>query len=158
MTFRDCESYVLLGMALVTGGCTAGRDDLPHDPAPRSREVVITTIPLLTKELTQIYPFLQRDFDKKGILQGKEVYSFEPSTITVALGDTLNFTFINPEDDPHSFVMKDFSVSLPPQTITHGTYVARSAGIFDFFCAIPAHLPMMRGQLVVLAPQHESRK
>jgi plastocyanin len=106
--------------------------------------------------MVQTYPFLKTDFDKKGILAGKEVYSFEPSTITVALGDTLHFTFINPEDDPHSFVMKDFSVSLPPQTITHGTYVARHAGIFDFVCAIPAHLPMMRGQLVVLSRQLKS--
>jgi len=67
--------------------------------------------------------------------------------------DTLNLTFINPEDDPHSFVLEDLSVAIPAQAVTHATYVARRAGIFDFVCDIPAHLPTMRGQLVVLRPE-----
>jgi plastocyanin len=112
--------------------------------------MVITTVPLLTKELAATYPFLKKDFASGGVLDGKEVYEFMPSTVTVAEGDTLHFTFINPEDDAHSFVMKDLAVTLPPQSTTHATYVAKTPGIFDFFCAIPAHLPMMRGQLVVL--------
>jgi plastocyanin len=104
----------------------------------------------MTKELAPTYPFLKKDFGKGGVLDGKEVYEFMPSTIAVTEGDTLQLTFINPEDDAHSFVMKDLAVSIPGQSVTHATYIARTAGIFDFVCAIPAHLPMMRGQLVVL--------
>lgn len=67
-------------------------------------------------------------------------------------GDTIHFTFINPEDDLHSFVMRDLVVQLPPQTSTKATYVARHAGIFGFVCSVATHLPMMTGQLVVQAP------
>jgi plastocyanin len=123
----------------------------------RTRDIVITTVPLLTKELAATYPFLRQDFAKGGVLDGKEVYEFMPSTITATVGDTLRLTFINPEDDAHSFVLQDFAVALPGQSVTHASYVARQAGIFEFVCAIPAHLPMMRGQLVVLRPESASR-
>ena len=119
---------------------------------PVSRAVTITTVPLLAKEQRATFPFLRSDFAKGGVLDGKEVYAFSPSTVTVVEADTIAFTFINPEDDVHSFVLPDFSVSLPPQRTTTATYVARHAGIYSFTCAIASHLPMMWGQLVVLAP------
>jgi plastocyanin len=118
---------------------------------PRVREVAITTVPLLVKEQQGTFPFLKEDFAKDGVLEGKEVYAFSPSTVTVVEGDTIRFTLINPEDDVHSFVLPDLAVSLPGQKITSATYVARHAGVFPFVCAIQAHLPMMSGQLVVLA-------
>jgi plastocyanin len=119
---------------------------------PRAREVTLTTVPLLVKESQALFPFLKPDFAKGGVLDGKEVYAFSPSTVTVVQGDTIRFTFINPEDDVHSFVLPDFAASLPGQSTTHATYVARRAGIYPFTCAIAAHLPMMWGQLVVLSP------
>jgi len=77
----------------------------------------------------------------------------------------VHFTLINPEDDEHafllpdctgddvgSFVPPDCGVDLPPQQVTHATYVARRAGIFPIFCKVTKHLPMMWGQLVVLSP------
>jgi len=78
------------------------------------------------------------------------VYAFDPNTITVMEGDTLHLTFVNPEDDEHAFAMRDLLVRLPAQAITKATYVAKAAGIYDFSCTIPAHTPMMRGQLIVL--------
>lgn len=148
------ERYLILMCVVGLTGCTRPtRSDASRAPRARSREVVITTVPLLTKELATTYQFLEKDFAKDGVLDGKEVYEFMPSTITVAQGDTLRLTFINPEDDPHSFVMSDLSVSIPGQSVAHATYFARRAGIFDFVCAIPAHMPMMRGQIVVLPPQ-----
>ena len=97
-----------------------------------------------------MFPFLGAAFAKGGALEGKEVYAFSPSTLTVVEGDTIHFTLINPEDDVHSFVLPDFAVSLPGNRTTQATYVARHAGIFPIVCAIQAHLPMMSGQLVVL--------
>jgi hypothetical protein len=41
---------------------------------------------------------------------------------------------------------------LPGQQVVHATYVASRSGIFPLLCNMPNHLPMMSGQLVVLAP------
>jgi plastocyanin len=104
------------------------------------------------KEQAKLFPFLPPAFAKGGVLEGKEVYAFSPSTITVVTGDTIHFTFVNPEDDEHSFVLPDLVVPLPGGKTTTATYVARRAGIYPILCAIQSHLPMMSGQLIVLAP------
>ena len=117
---------------------------------PRTRSLTVTTVPLLVKEERSVFPFLEPAFAKGGVLDGKEVYAFSPSTLTVVEGDTIHFTLINPEDDVHSFVLPDFAVSLPGNKTTEATYVAKRAGIFPILCAVQAHLPMMSGQLVVL--------
>lgn len=119
---------------------------------PQRRDIAVTTVPLLVKEEAKVLPFLPAAFGKGGALDGKEVYGFSPSTITVLEGDTIHFTFINPEDDLHSFVLPDFAVTLPGNTIVDTTYVAKRAGIYPFVCSVQSHLPMMHGQLVVLAP------
>jgi plastocyanin len=149
---RSIVGLTVLGITLGAGACTrraspttAGAAYIPH-----VRELTVTTVPLLVKEEQKLFPFLGADFAKGGVLDGKEVYAFSPSTLTVVVGDTVHFTFINPEDDVHSFVLPDLAVPLPPQKITHATYVAKHVGIFPFVCAVQAHLPMMSGQLVVL--------
>jgi plastocyanin len=111
----------------------------------------VTTVPLLVKEQRSTFPFLAAAFAKGGTLEGKEVYAFSPSTITVVEGDTIHLRLINPEDDVHSFVLPDFVVSLPSNRTTDTTYVAKHAGIFPIVCAVLSHLPMMSGQLVVLS-------
>ncbi len=135
------------GALVVAAAACAPRAPSYH---PRVRTLTVTTVPLLVKEQQSLYPFLGAAFAKGGSLEGKEVYAFSPSTLTVVEGDTLQLTLINPEDDVHSFVLPDFAVSLPGNTTTHATYVARRAGIFSIVCAVQAHLPMMSGQLVVL--------
>ena len=147
---RSTLVLAFVGAAFGAGACT--RRDAPTHASytPRVRELTVTTVPLLVKEEQKLFPFLGADFAKGGVLDGKEVYAFSPSTLTVVVGDTVHFTFINPEDDVHSFVLPDLAVSLAPQKITHATYVARRVGIFPFVCAVQAHLPMMSGQLVVL--------
>jgi uncharacterized cupredoxin-like copper-binding protein len=118
---------------------------------PRTRELTVTAVPLLTKELESTYQFLGPDFGRGGVLEGKEVYTFVPSSLTVVQGDTIHFTLINPEDDPHSFVLPGLSVTLRPQSRVLADYIARNAGVFEYVCDIPAHMPFMYGQLVVLA-------
>lgn len=145
-----------LAILLALGaGITECRAASPPVPVyrPRAREVTITTIPLLTREMQKVYPFLAGDFAPGGVLAGQEVYAFMPSTVTVIEGDTVRFRLINPEDDLHSFVLPPaLSVALPGQQTTTATYVAKEAGVFSFTCSIPAHLPEMWGQLVVLSP------
>jgi plastocyanin len=142
---------------VVLVGCSTAPPRAPIGYAPRSRSITITTVPLLVKEARKLYPFLESAFAKGGVLEGKEVYAFSPSTVTVVEGDTVHFTLINPEDDAHSFVLPDLVVSLPGGKATEATYVARRAGIYPIVCAVQSHLPMMSGQLVVLSPLAVSR-
>lgn len=117
---------------------------------PRTRSLTITTVPLLTKEMTAVYPFLKTDFADQGVLAGKEVYAFVPSTIVAYAGDTLELTFVNPEDDAHTFVLPDLAVALPGQSRKTVRYPVGAPGIYPFQCNIGAHAPMMNGQLLVL--------
>jgi plastocyanin len=141
----------ICSLAIVAAALACTRDSTAAHYRPRTRELTITAVPLLTKELQSTYPFLVQDFGRGGVLEGKEVYAFVPSSLTVIQGDTIHFTLINPEDDTHSFVLPGLSVSLRPQSKVLADYIARNAGVFEFVCDIPAHLPMMYGQLVVLA-------
>ena len=50
---------------------------------------MVTTVPLLVHEQRKTFPFLAAAFAKGGVLDGKEVYAFSPSTITVVEGDTI---------------------------------------------------------------------
>src|ERR1044072_5609060 len=63
---------------------------------PRARAVAIPPVPLLVKELAKPYPFLEKDFAPGGVLAGKEVFAFSPSTVTAVAGDTLHLMLINP--------------------------------------------------------------
>jgi hypothetical protein len=60
------------------------------------------------------------------------VYAFSPDHLTVYQGDTLDITIVNPEDDPHTFVLSDFNVNvlLPPQAATKVHFVANKVGVF----------------------------
>lgn len=119
---------------------------------PRVRDFTVTTVPLLVKEQRALYPFLARDFAPGGVLAGKEVYGFSPSTLAVVAGDTIHFTLVNPTDDPHTFVLPDTSIHLPAHQTVAATYVASRPGIFPIRCDVAEHAPMMWGQLIVLAP------
>jgi uncharacterized cupredoxin-like copper-binding protein len=147
-SFRRAAGLVVPFVAALAAGC-ASSPSLPRY-APQEREFVVTTVPLLTKELASTYPFLREDFAQGGVLEGKEIYAFVPSTLTAVEGDTLRFTFVNPEDDEHNFVLPGLTVELPGQSITRASWRADHAGIFAFLCTIPAHAPEMYGQIVVL--------
>jgi plastocyanin len=149
MRLRSClNCAAFLAASPLIAGC-ASKPQAPRH-TPQTRNVTVTAVPLLTKEMTGVYPFLATDFRKGGVLDGKEVYAFIPDNITVFEGDTVHFTLINPEDDAHSFVLATLRVSMPPQSTASATYVARQPGVFDYICEIPSHKPMMYGQLVVL--------
>lgn len=120
--------------------------------APQTRNITITTVPLLVKEIEGSLGFLSEDFAPGGVLEGKEVYAYSPSTIVVNQGDTLNLTVVNAEDDDHTLTIPDLGVNLilAPEAQTETTIVASEPGIYQFICEIPAHLPYMWGELVVL--------
>jgi len=145
---RRAYSAWLTGFVIGAVGCSGGRPAAVYHP--RTREVTVTTVPLLVREAKTVYPFLAESFAKGGVLDGKEVYGFSPSNLTAVEGDTIQFTFVNPEDDAHAFVLPDLVVPLPGQRTSTATYVARHPGVFTFRCSVVSHLPMMSGQLIVL--------
>ena len=151
---RRAMHFRRLLIAVITIAAACGRQAPVSQPAsyrPRTRDITVTTVPLLVKEQVAVFPFLKPAFAKGGVLDGKEVYAFVPSTITAVAGDTLRLTLVNPEDDEHSFVLPDFVVALHGGTITKATYVTKAAGIYPIVCAMANHMPMMSGQLVVLS-------
>ena len=74
-------------LALVTLACTPSTPASATVYRPRARDITVTTVPLLVREGQSIYPFLKSDFARGGVLDGKEVYAFVPSTLTVVEGD-----------------------------------------------------------------------
>jgi len=156
---RSAAHSYLVSAAIVSGvlvSC-ASPPAPAHTPyLPRTRAATITTVPFLVKEQTRTFPFLKRDFGRGGVLEGKEVYGYSPSTLVAYVGDTLSVTVVNPEDDVHDFEIDDpaeqTAVSLPPQATTRFTIMARAPGIYVFRCTIATHQPFMTGLLIVLDP------
>jgi plastocyanin len=140
----------ILWLLVACGGALPASSALPY--IPRTRTVTMITVPLLVKESANMFDFLHKDFAKGGVLDGKEVYAFSPDNVTVYQGDTLDITIVNPENDPHTFVLADFNmhVPLPPQATTKVRVVANKVGVFTFLCDIASHTPFMTGQLTVL--------
>jgi plastocyanin len=150
------HSLCALIASWLLGACVAPSPTVHSTYQPRTRPATITTVPLLVREQARTFPFLARDFAHGGVLDGKEVYGFSPSTLVAYVGDTLSVTVVNPEDDVHNFVIEDpaeqTAVSLAPQATTRLSIVARAVGIYTFRCTIVTHQPFMNGQLIVLTP------
>lgn len=65
---RKCWQALRMG-AIMLAICACSPSAAPRKMAkPESREIVITTVPLLTKEIAKIYPFPATDFRKGGVL------------------------------------------------------------------------------------------
>jgi heme/copper-type cytochrome/quinol oxidase subunit 2 len=126
---------------------------------PQTRAFVMTIVPYWVHEVTGAYDYLAPEFGKKGLLAGKEVWGFSPSTIAVYQGDTVNIDLYNPSSDPHTWSIPDLGVNAqigaPARTTV--SFVASKVGTFTFNCEIGEHFPFMTGQLLVLpasaAPQ-----
>jgi hypothetical protein len=136
--------------ALLGVGCAR---PAPAAYQPRLRAFTVTTVPLLIREQQELYGFLGRDFAPGGVLEGKEVYAFQPSTLVAYRGDTLVLRLVNPEDDLHTFVLDGHRpVQMAPQSTVADTVVASRTGLYRFVCDLPSHSPYMYGQLVILSP------
>jgi plastocyanin len=97
-------------------------------------------------------PYLSQEFASGGLLDGKEVFAFYPSTLVAYQGDTVKITLTNPSADDHTFTAPDLdvNVALKEQSSASTAFVASKSGVFAFVCSIPEHTPYMRGEVVVL--------
>ena len=154
------KKQVILGLAvaavltLFASACsnatTAANAAVGYDP--QAIKLSVTTVPLLVHEQTATFDWLDKAFKAGGALADHEVWGWSISTITAHEGDTLDLSFMNPSDDPHTFTVKELSVDIPIKSggASRGQFVASKAGIYTFYCSIPEHYPYMQGQLVVL--------
>lgn len=156
----------VIGLALLLVGCATPLVSAPLAPTatasthatvqttyqPQVRAFTVTAVPLLVHEEKGSMDYLPKDFVKGGLLDGKEVYGFYPSTLAVYQGDRVELTLVNPEDDSHTFTLTgvDLSVQMNAQSATKTSFVMTKAGIYPFVCAEPEHAPYMWGQLIVL--------
>ncbi len=126
---------------------------------PETKSFTLTTVPLLVHEQTTTFDYLKKDFSNKGMLAGKEVWGFSPSSLTVYQGDKVDLTLVNPSGDPHTFTISDlgFNLGVDAQAVSKGSFTASKVGVLPFVCMMDEHNPYMWGQLVVLpdsaAPQ-----
>jgi len=143
---------VVMGAVIATGAGVLARGSSSSSYTPQTRAYTITGVPVLVHEMQGTLDYLQKDFAPGGIFDGKEVYGFMPSTLTVYQGDTVNLTLVNPADDPHTFTISEFGVNaqMPGTSSTTTSFVASKAGIYTYTCDEAEHAPYMYGQLVVL--------
>ena len=118
----------------------------------QTRDFTVIGVPLLVHEQASMLDYLNADFAKGGLLDGKEVYGFLPSTLVVYQGDTVHLTLVNPADDDHTFTISELnlSVTMKGQSASPATFVASKVGVFSYVCAESEHMPFMWGQLIVL--------
>lgn len=149
---------LLIGLILFVVGCAAGLQvatlaQAPAAYAPQSRTFMVAAVPLQVHEMQGNMNYLTADFATGGVLDGKEVYGFYPSTLTIYAGDTVNLDLVNPADDSHTFTISDLNlnVEMKGKAATQTLFVASKPGVYQFVCAEAEHAPYMWGQLVVLS-------
>jgi len=142
-----------LALASVSlAGCGKKAATVASQYTPQARPLVVTAVPLLVHEEAGTFSYLKKAFAKGGVLDGKEVWGFAPSSITVYRGDTLKLTFVNPGDDPHTFTIDELTVNaaIAGGATSESSFVASRVGVYRFYCAIPEHAPYMSGTLTIL--------
>ena len=142
-------TLLLLGSALWVGASAFAKGSTY---TPQTHKYTMTAVPVLVHEMQGTLDYLQKDFASGGLLDGKEVYTFMPSTLVVYQGDTVNLTLVNPADDPHTFSISELNVDvqMPGGSSVNTSFVASKAGIYTYYCNEAEHFPFMWGQLVVL--------
>lgn len=152
MNKKILGAIVIVAAVVLTGALWAKAFASAPQYVPQTRNLTVTAVPLAVHEMQDSIDYLKDDFASGGILDGKEVYGFYPSTITVFKGDTVNLTLVNPADDPHTFTVSGLKVDteMKGKSITKVSFVADQAGIFTFYCNEAEHAPYMWGQLVVM--------
>lgn len=112
----------------------------------------MTMVPLLVQEMQDTFPFRKQEFARGGLLDGKEVFAFYPSTLVVYQGDVVQIALANASQDDHTFTAPDLdlNVSIKDQSSATASFVATTPGIFTFVCTVPEHTPYMRGEILVL--------
>ncbi len=139
------------GMAGMAGVASTVRKAASYQP--HARNFTVSVVPLAVGEQAGLFDYLKSDFAPGGLLDGKEIYGMNPSSLTVYEGDTVTIHWVNPADDEHPITVSgglSASIDLKGQSTADMTLVASQVGIFAIQCVMPEHAPYMNGQLIVL--------
>jgi plastocyanin len=145
---------IVAAIALALGSLPYASVSAQASYVPQTRQMFISTVPLVTHEQQQYLPGLKGVFGSTGVLNKTEVYGFNPDTIVVYQGDRIRLTVINAQpDDSHTFTIDapySINIGLKANSTGTATFVATHVGVYNFYCAIPGHVPWMHGTLLVL--------
>jgi plastocyanin len=145
-------AVILGGAALYMVPSVAGQTKSSY--VPQTRQIFVSTVPLVTHEQQKYLPGLKGLFGSTGVLNKTEVYGFNPDTIVVYQGDRIRLTVINAQpDDLHTFTINapySVNVAMKPNSTNTATFVASNIGVYKFYCSVSEHVPWMVGTLVVL--------
>src|SRR3954471_14234078 len=141
----------LIGTAGLGLLAAAGRTTLSSQGAsaqayqPQTRSMPIVIVPVLTHEQEASLNYLTAVFAKGAMLDGKEVFAFQPSFVSAYVGDSITFQVYNPTPDPHtlSFNALKQSVTVQAQSTGELALTALAQGIYDFQCLEEEHMPFM---------------
>lgn len=127
---------LVLGLAMISGlsGClddapeTDNTTTSPTTDMPMTQPVTVN----VTVTITGIYP---------------ATIAYEPDTITVPAGATVNLTLINEDSNvvvSHDWAIEGFENTTKTDAIGSGetttlTFIAPAAGEYVFYCTIPGH-------------------
>ena len=118
MKFARASFVLSLTLALSSFACGAGS----QKPAPSGENVGSNTIAI-------------KDFQ------------FSPQTLVISAGSTV--TWVNKDEEPHKVVeVNSLFTSKPLDTDDKFTFEFKTAGIYEFFCALH---PRMTGKITVQA-------
>jgi plastocyanin len=84
-------------------------------------------------------------------IEGTDKATFNPDTLTVKAGQTVNLTLVNNGKLPHTFSVPDLSleVQMPPGTTNTVTFKAPRAGTYRFSSGVLSEMDTMKGTLIV---------
>lgn len=89
---------------------------------------------------------------QKITVEGNE-FAFNPSNITVKVGQTVQLTFKNTGQYPHNFTLSDLSVqtkTIQSSQVDTITFTPTKTGNFAYVCTVPGHADRgMKGTLTV---------
>lgn len=122
---------------------------------PQTRTIQMVTVQTLIGEFANIPGLKAEENDALkpgGPTGGREVYSWDPSTLIVYQGDTVVLEIHNAQHDLHIFDLPAFNIAQPikPDGVATVSFKASKLGTFRFDCGVAAHQPWMQGWLTVL--------
>jgi plastocyanin len=147
-------------LILGTAACTSSASPSASGAAgstytPQTRHFQMVTIQELVGEFANIRDLMdetENALKEGGPTKGHEVYAWDPDSLTVYQGDTVEIEIGNAQGEDHIFVLADFGITetIPGDSTKAVSFEASKVGLFQFVCGVPDHLPWMQGFLTVL--------
>lgn len=148
---RWLSAFVMVSIAitLVVGGCYKAAPPASPQPAPTPVPAPAPPTPAPAPTPTAAV---------KEITVTAKYATFEPSTITVAKGQTVKLTLTS-TDMSHTFTVDELGINITAgrgQTVTK-EFTAQKAGTFTFYCAVSGHRAAgLRGTLKITDQTEQS--